>query len=142
MKKFDMVKMMDSEEAKHFFLPKDSTLYTYVVENPKTHRITHFGGYYCIMNSVSNNPKHSFIKTAFLWFYAAPDDESLKDFMNDILIMAHKEGFDCMNALRSMNNSVFLEDLKFAEGDGRLNFYLFNWKCPKISAEKQGFLVI
>ena len=34
------------------------------------------------------------------------------------------------NALDLMENGEFLEDLKFGQGDGNLQYYLFNWRCP------------
>lgn len=138
----DMYKVMDEEDARHFFTPVKDALNAYVVENPETHKITHFVSFYGINNIVVSNPKYSNLKTGFMWYYAAPDDESLKQLVNDALVMAHQEGFDCMNALDGMSNNKYLTDLKFAEGDGKLNFYLFNWKCPAIPTERQGFLVI
>ena len=39
-------------------------------------------------------------------------------------------GFDVFNALDLMNNKDFLEKLKFGIGDGNLQYYLYNWKCP------------
>lgn len=35
-----------------------------------------------------------------------------------------------------MENSKFLEELKFGQGDGNLQYYLYNWRCPKMSPEK------
>jgi glycylpeptide N-tetradecanoyltransferase len=137
-----MYKKLTLEEAKHMFLPVANTLYTYVVEDPTTKKITHFCGFYRITNLIIGNAKHKSIETALLWYYSAPDNDSLKQMMNDLLIMAHREGFDCMNALESMSNPVFLADLKFAEGSGRLHFYLYNWRCPSIPAHRQGFLVV
>lgn len=31
-----------------------------------------------------------------------------------------------------MNNTEFLEKLKFGIGDGNLNYYLYNWKCMEM----------
>ena len=35
-----------------------------------------------------------------------------------------------------MENKTFLEKLKFGIGDGNLQYYLYNWKCPSMGAEK------
>lgn len=40
------------------------------------------------------------------------------------------------NALNLMENKAFLEELKFGIGDGNLQYYLYNWRCPKIPPEK------
>ena len=49
---------------------------------------------------------------------------------------------DVFNALDLMENSKeFLEELKFGKGDGTLQYYLFNWKCPYIPSEKVVYLL-
>lgn len=35
-----------------------------------------------------------------------------------------------------MENKVFLEKLKFGIGDGNLQYYLYNWKCPPMEPDK------
>jgi glycylpeptide N-tetradecanoyltransferase len=49
--------------------------------------------------------------------------------IQDALILAHSLKFDVFNALTLLDNSVFLEDLKFGAGDGWLNYYLFNYRA-------------
>ena len=45
-------------------------------------------------------------------------------------------GFDVFNALDLMDNKHFLEKLKFGVGDGFLQYYLYNWKCPSMEANQ------
>ncbi len=45
-------------------------------------------------------------------------------------------GFDVFNALDLMENKEFLEKLKFGIGDGNLQYYLYNWKCPTMTPER------
>lgn len=47
-----------------------------------------------------------------------------------------QKGFDVFNALDLMENKTFLEKLKFGVGDGNLQYYLYNWKCPSMGSEK------
>ena len=35
-----------------------------------------------------------------------------------------------------MENKTFLEKLKFGIGDGNLQYYLYNWRCPGTDSEK------
>lgn len=44
--------------------------------------------------------------------------------------------FDVFNALDLMENKEFLEKLKFGIGDGNLQYYLYNWKCPFMTPDK------
>ena len=48
-------------------------------------------------------------------------------------------GFDVFNALDLMNNKDFLEKLKFGIGDGNLQYYLYNWKCPYMEPHQVSF---
>lgn len=45
-------------------------------------------------------------------------------------------GFDVFNALDLMENKEFLEQLKFGIGDGNLQYYLYNWRCPPMPPNK------
>lgn len=47
--------------------------------------------------------------------------------------------YDVFNALDLMENSEFLEELKFGQGDGNLQYYLYNWRCPRMQPEKVCF---
>lgn len=40
------------------------------------------------------------------------------------------------NALDVMDNEQFLKDLKFGIGDGNLQYYLYNWRCPVMKPEQ------
>jgi len=54
-------------------------------------------------------------------------------------------GFDVFNSLDLMENKQFLEKLKFGIGDGNLQYYLYNWKCPSMAPEEvslQGSCVV
>uniref|UniRef100_A0A8C9FGI4 Glycylpeptide N-tetradecanoyltransferase n=1 Tax=Pavo cristatus TaxID=9049 RepID=A0A8C9FGI4_PAVCR len=51
------------------------------------------------------------------------------------------KGFDVFNALDLMENKTFLEKLKFGIGDGNLQYYLYNWRCPGMESEKVGLVL-
>lgn len=53
-----------------------------------------------------------------------------------------QKGFDVFNALDLMENKTFLEKLKFGIGDGNLQYYLYNWKCPSMGPEKVWLLLL
>lgn len=53
--------------------------------------------------------------------------------------MLFQAGFDVFNALDLMENRVFLEQLKFGIGDGNLQYYLYNWRCPSIPPNKVSY---
>lgn len=43
------------------------------------------------------------------------------------------------NALDLMENKEFLETLKFGIGDGNLQYYLYNWRCPPVAPNKVSY---
>lgn len=73
-------------------------------------------------------------------FHFSPTLNSLK--YNFSRFVHTQKGFDVFNALDLMENKTFLEKLKFGIGDGNLQYYLYNWKCPSMGAEKVHFPMI
>ena len=52
------------------------------------------------------------------------------------LILAIKSDFDVYNALDIFQNGTVLKDLKFGIGDGRLQYYIYNWRTAEVSASE------
>lgn len=46
------------------------------------------------------------------------------------------------NALDLMDNALYVDDLKFGPGDGLLNYYLYNWRCPDVARHKVGLVML
>ena len=103
MKRFTMAPVFDREEAEHWLLHDDSAaeqvVWSYVVEDPSTHKITDFFSYYCLESSVIGNQKHENVRAAYLFYYAtetafAKEEKGLKErmtmLMTDALILAKK----------------------------------------------------
>lgn len=103
LKRFDMAPEYTKEEIDHWLLHKDKhteqVIWTYVVEEPETHRITDFISFYCLESSVINNRKHDAVRAAYLFYYAsetafAAEEKGLRErlngLMNDALILAKR----------------------------------------------------
>ena len=56
---------------------------------------------------------------------------NLAELMKDALNQAKGLNLDVFNALNVLDNSLFLDELKFMPGDGYLHFYLYNWDIVK-----------
>ena len=91
------------EEIGHWLLHKDKSaeqvIWTYVVEEPETHKISDFFSFYCLESSVIGNRKHDTVRAAYLFYYASEkafveEEKGLKErlnaLMNDALILAKK----------------------------------------------------
>ena len=64
---------------------------------------------------------------AFQWYTVATSVPDAK-LAADALALARGAGHDVYNCLDISTNASILADLKFAPGDGRLRYYLFNWR--------------
>jgi len=158
MDRFDMSPLMTAEEVRHNFLSGKGTgeigasgrregqvLWVYVAEDPETKKITDFFSFFSLPSSVIDNPKHSVLDAAYLYYYATetafePEAEEsgalkrrLEDLIRDALVVADQAKFDVFNALTLMDNVSLLESLKFGAGDGLLNYYLYNWRTTPVA---------
>ncbi|KAJ9101499.1 hypothetical protein QFC19_005152 [Naganishia cerealis] len=124
---------------------KGQVVWSYVVEDPATNRITDFMSFYSLPSLIMKHPKHKSLNTAYAFYYAtdviplpspattaaagentdsAADKERLGRRLNalvkDCLIVAKHAGFDVFNALSLMDNNLFLHEQMFGPGDGYL----------------------
>jgi len=165
LKRFDMAPQYDVEEIEHWFVHKpgkERVIWTYVVEDPETKKITDMFSFYALESSVIGNKKHDLIRAAYLFYYASEvalmEGSTRKDLkirlnalINDALILAKSVSqhpikfdscgadivcgqfnFDVFNGLTLLDNTLFLQEQKFGAGDGQLHYYLFNWRTAFI----------
>ena len=113
------------EEVEYFLVPRESVIYSFVVEDSKT--ITDFYSFYSLPSSILKNPDHATLNVAYS-YYNVSTTNRLKQGLEDMLVIARDLGYDVFNALDVMENSHHLEQLKFGVGDGHLHYYLYNWR--------------
>lgn len=103
LERMDMAQVFDQTEFEHWICPseepKEQVVWSYVVEDPTTHKITDYFSFYNLESTVIGNKKHDTIKAAYLFYYASEvafekDNEKLKtrlnSLMKDALILAKK----------------------------------------------------
>ncbi len=63
--------------------------------------------------------------------------------INAKIIIEHctQEGYDVFNALELMDNKSIFEELKFAAGDGNLNYYLYNYALQDFAPSLNGLVL-
>lgn len=141
--KFDLVPIFSEEDFQHWFLPRDDIVDAYVVERPAESgatKITDLISFYTLPSTVMSHPTHNKLKAAYS-FYNVATSTSWVDLMGDALVVAKKSNFDVFNALDLMENTEFLEKLKFGIGDGNLQYYLYNWRCPTMQPRGVGLVL-
>merc|ERR1712088_323377 len=161
---YDLIPMFTEEDFVHWFLPRDDIIDTYIVEKPastvaqgndkvtngeessspskkdNSMVITDMVSFYTLPSTVMSHPTHTKLKAAYS-FYNVSTVTPWVDLMGDALILAKKSDFDVFNALDLMDNPEFLEKLKFGIGDGNLQYYLYNWRCPPMKNENVGLVL-
>jgi glycylpeptide N-tetradecanoyltransferase len=102
LKRFEMAPEYSREEIEHWLVHDEKTsveqvVWTYVAEDPSSHKITDFFSFYCLESSVIGNQKHDNVRAAYLFYYAsetafAEQEQGLKERLTsltmDALIMA------------------------------------------------------
>ncbi|KAI9008235.1 acyl-CoA N-acyltransferase [Gaertneriomyces semiglobifer] len=146
LQKFTMAPHMTEDEVRHWLLPIKNVIYSYAAEDPETKAITDFVAFYSLPSSVIGHPVHKHINAAYLFYYApkglGEDCKRLRTLMNDALVLAKKENFDVFNCLDLMQNSEFLDELKFGRGDGNLHYYLYNYRCQTMKPGDLGLVLL
>jgi glycylpeptide N-tetradecanoyltransferase len=103
LERMDMAQVFNKTEFEHWMAPKEKpkeqVVWSYVVEDPDTHKITDYFSFYNLESTVIGNKKHDTIKAAYLFYYATEvafekNDAKLKQRLNslmkDALILAKK----------------------------------------------------
>ena len=103
LKRFDMAPTFDRGEVEHWLLHDEKSaeqvIWSYIVEDANSHKITDFFSFYCLESSVIGNQKHDNVRAAYLFYYAtetafAKEEAGLKERLNmlitDALILAKK----------------------------------------------------
>ncbi|KAG1462923.1 hypothetical protein G6F56_005409 [Rhizopus delemar] len=152
--RFDFAPVFETDEdVKHWILPHEKVVWSYVVE--KEGKITDIFSFYSLPSSVIGNPKHDTLNAAYMFYYGIDTSDHqgkekenkyikkrLNELMSDALILAKKADFDVVNTLNLMDNSYYVDEQKFGKGDGFLNYYLYNWKCPDVAQNKVGLVML
>jgi len=143
LKKFQLAQHYTPEEFAHWFLPRPGVVQTYVVEDPVTKKLTDMLSFYELPSSVIGNEKHSLLKAAYS-FYNVTNKLTWEQLITDALILAKQADFDVFNALNVMENDAFLKEkhLHFGIGDGHLQYYLYNWRCPEMQPKDVGLVLL
>ena len=138
--RFTLHPAFTEEDVAHWITPHENVVSSYVLEG-KNGEITDLISFYELPSSILKNPKHNLLKAAYS-FYQVATSLTITDVMYDALVFAQAEGFDVFNALDVMDNNQVFKELKFGIGDGNLQYYLYNWKCPTMLPNENGLVLL
>eukprot|EP00457_Paulinella_chromatophora_P005326 gb/GEZN01005343.1/.p1 GENE.gb/GEZN01005343.1/~~gb/GEZN01005343.1/.p1 ORF type:complete len:482 (+),score=82.73 gb/GEZN01005343.1/:28-1473(+) len=138
---FKLTQHFSEAEFEHWLLPRKGVVDCFVVEDPETHQVTDMISFYHLPSSIIGNDKYEKLNAAYS-FYNFSTKTPWEQLMGDALILAKQLDFDVFNCLDVMLNETFLKPLKFGIGDGHLQYYLYNWKCPEMSPGEVGLVLL
>lgn len=139
LKKFALHPEFEADEIAHWMLPREGVVYSYVRESDG--EVTDVCSFYSLPSTILGSDKYKLLKAAYSYWNVATT-VPLHELMGDALIFAKQQDFDVFNALNVMDNEQFLKELKFGIGDGFLQYYIYNWKCPKIEPSGIGLVLL
>ena len=98
LKRFAMAPEYSEDEVEHWLVHDETTtagqvIWTYVVEDHSTHKITDFFSFYILESAIIGNPKYNTIRAAYLFYYATEaafdkDEKVLKERLNALMLDA------------------------------------------------------
>lgn len=137
--KAKLAQVFSLEDIAHNLLPRKEVVNTFVLETDG--KITDMCSFYYLPSTVIGNPLHNKLNAVYSYYNVATT-MSFEDLMKDLLIFARNDGADVFNALDVMDNGSSFTQLQFGAGDGFLQYYVYNWKCPQMTASEVGLVLL
>jgi glycylpeptide N-tetradecanoyltransferase len=132
--------IFSEEQVRHWFLPRQGIVGSYVVEKGK--QLTAFVSFYLVPSTVTNVPEYDSYMSAYLFYYFSKPSE-LTDVIRAAMEVAHHEfGADVINCLNLLENGRILSSLKFVAGDGKLNYYIYNYGTEPVKTNELGVVLL
>lgn len=138
--KFALHPVFSESDFAHWLLPRAGVVDTFVLAAADG-KVTDMLSMYHLPSFIMSNPKHQMLNAAYLYYYAA-STISISQLLEDTLILAASKGVDVVNCLDIIENQPHLKDLKFAPGDGSLQYYLYNWACPQMDPAQLALVLL
>ncbi|EOA28682.1 hypothetical protein CARUB_v10024907mg [Capsella rubella] len=117
----------DENDVKHWLLPRENVVYSYLVVSPETHNVTDFCSFYSVPATITGNQKYTTMECAYSYYNVATVT-SFPQLMKDVLIVSKQKGFDVLYASDCMHNESFFKELRFKPGSEQFHYYLYNYR--------------
>eukprot|EP01084_Bolivina_argentea_P092819 166967_1 len=119
-------------------------VYSYVVEDEETGKITDLISFYKVICKIVDNDLSGMFKDLKIAYslYNVATSVSMEKLMADALILAKNMGFDVFSAYDIMENEPVFKELKFKIGDGHIQYHLYNWKCQEMVPKSVGLVIL
>ena len=136
-KKYKIYEILNKNEVKHWLLPRNNIVYTYVLED-EDHKITDFCSFYSIQRTILNqdkngdNPAAKYKKINFAFELINYNTSiSMKELLRSAIILAKQNNFDAYHCIDYKENADNFKELLFMEKIGKMKYYLYNFVVPE-----------
>ena len=146
--KFKLSPILNEHEVRHWLLPREGVVYSFVVDEHKHNtgdgdgKLTDFISFYNLPSTVIKSASLGVSLKAAYSYYNVANKTPLLQLMEDALVLAKQRDFDVFNALDIMENEAWLKPLNFGIGDGDLQYYLYNWRVTTMLNPSEVGLVL
>ena len=123
---YEFYHKMTFEEFKYTFF-NNNTVTTYTVLD-KENNVTDMISYYRLDGKVlSKISSYDKLNCVYLYYYTTINN-SIYSLFSELLQKIRTDNIDIINLFDLMENRFILNDFMINPGDGKLNYYLYNWK--------------
>ncbi|EPR79547.1 N-myristoyltransferase [Spraguea lophii 42_110] len=126
MKNKKIYEIMDQEMFRYNFLKKKNVVYSYVKEEGG--KVISFGSFYILSTTAIETNQE--IPCAYLYMI---NGDKKYEMVKSLIELSKIEGCKMFNTTDIFFNEEELLELGFCKGDGKLNYYLFNYKASPIN---------
>jgi len=140
LKKTKLCHVMTKEEMAHQLLPREKVVDCYILKD-STGKVTDMISFYHLPSTVLSCEKHNHLEVAYSYYNVATTVPLVK-LMKDLLVIARNVNVDVVNALELMDNESIFEELQFKQGDGFLQYYIYNWRCAALDTKEVGLVLL
>jgi glycylpeptide N-tetradecanoyltransferase len=103
--RFALACKLSEEEVRHWLLSREGVVYSYVIEQEGSGKVTDMLSFYALPSTIIGNKQHPTLRAAYA-FYNVATTVSLTALLNDALIVAKQLDFDVFNALNILGNGL------------------------------------
>ena len=135
-KKYKIYEILSLKELKHWLLPMNNIVYTYVLEDEE-HKITDFCSFYSIQRTILNNQNNNTSNSKYKKINFAYElincntSISMKELLRSAIILAKQNNFDAYHCINYKENADNFKELLFMEKIGKMKYYLYNFVYPE-----------
>ena len=141
---YALVPLYDADEVRHWFLPRDRAVYSYVLYEADTLvAFTSFHAVPRLHNYHSGTP--TAVRTANATYHICRSKTSSKGaVLREVMSRARAEGFDVYSALEQMDFAEWMEEDggRFLKSNGGVFYYLFNYNTAPMTPQQIGMVVV